>query len=655
MSVAESSTLSDEAVTVSALNRYTFCPRLFHLMYVQGRWEENEHTEEGKDAHRRVDRIDHLLPEARVGTGSEGEDEGADTGTETAGEVEGDPPPEIARSVSLGCETLGLTGKLDLVSADPEGGEAIPVETKKSRTPNTPERSYPPERVQLMAQGLLLRAHGYRSDHGYLYFAGSRQRVRVEFTPELESETRATLAAVRAARNAATMPPPLEDSPKCWGCSLCGICLPDETNALKFDGEPGDELGDDAGEELGDEDAALVGLKGAVAGGFDEDPATIAGAERSETFAGSGTSATAIPADPGQRTADQARHSGPDVRRLFPARDRAMPFYVQEQGARVGKSGERLAVTKERETVGGARLREVSQLVLMGNVQVSAQALHLMMEKGIPVVHFSTGGWFHGISHGIGIENAYARAAQYEAAADPARCVLFAKALVRAKAGNQRALLLRNGSGRERDLAVSALAEALKRREEMPESLAGLLGWEGRAASLYFSAFSSMLKTGALPDFQFANRNRRPPKDPVNAMLSFAYALLAKECLVALWGEGLDPWWGLYHQARHGRPALALDLMEPFRPVVADSVVLTAINTGMVGPRDFVANANGCAMKPNGRKAFLRAWEQRLDQLYTHPEFDYRCSWRTILRIQARLLARWLRGDIPRVPWPVVR
>lgn len=616
MGNAVSSTLPEDWATVDMVAQHAYCPRRFHLMYVEGRWEDNEHTEEGKDVHRRVDRIDHLLPESRIASGDDEVSEVAEKG-----DSDGDPPPEIARSVSLGSDELGLLGKLDLVSADPEGGEAIPVETKKSRTPNTPERSYPPERVQLMAQGLLLRAHGYRSEHGYLYFAGSRQRVRVEFTQELESETRATIDAVRKARNATTMPPPLEDSPKCWGCSLCGICLPDETNALRSDTEAETGLTGDTEE-----------VEGGITDGFEE--AALA--------------AGSIPSC-------NSATVGPDVRRLFPARDRAMPFYVQEQGARVGKSGERLTVVKEKETVGGARLREVSQLVLMGNVQVSAQALHLMMEKGIPVVHFSTGGWFHGISHGIGIENAYARAAQYEAAADPARCVRFASGLVRAKAGNQRALLLRNGSGRDRDVAVSSLADALKRKSDMPESLPGLLGWEGRAAALYFSAFSSMLKTGALPDFQFASRNRRPPKDPVNALLSFAYALLAKECLVALWGEGLDPWWGLYHQARHGRPALALDLMEPFRPVIADSVVLTAINTGMVGPRDFIANANGCALKPNGRKAFLRAWEQRLDQLYTHPEFDYRCSWRTILRIQARLLARWLRGDIPRVPWPVVR
>lgn len=570
-----SSTLPDDWATVDMVCQYSYCARRYHLMYVQGRWADNTHTLEGKDVHRRVDRIDQMLPEAKP--------------VEEQMPQEGDEPPEIARSVSLGCPDLGLMGKLDLVSADPEGGEAVPVETKKSRVPATPDRSYQPERIQLMAQGLLLRAHGYRSGHGYIYYAGSRTRVRVEFTPELEEETRAVIFAVRAGREATEMPAPLEDSPKCWGCSLCGICLPDETTVLR---------------------SPLVG-------------------------------------DPGP---------GKDVRRLFPARDRASPFYVQEQGARVGKSGERLIVSKGKETIGGARLIEVSQLVLFGNVQVSAQTLHLLMGEGIPVLHFSTGAWFHGISHGTEVENAYHRHAQYLAAADPARSHTFALEIVRAKAVNQRVLLQRNARQEGGRTSVAAIADQLRRLEaESYPTLDSLLGWEGRAAALYFSAFPEMLKTGALPDFQFLHRNRRPPKDPVNAMLSFAYALLTKECVTALLGEGLDPWWGLYHQPRHGRPALALDLMEPFRPIIADSVVLTAINTGMVGPEDFVSNANGCAMEPAARKALLRAWEQRLDQLFTHPDFDYRCSWRTILRIQARLLARWLKGDIPNWTCPVVR
>ena len=295
--------------------------------------------------HRRVDRIDQILPETAAATEKPKLDDG-------------DAPPEIARSVSLAADDLGLMGKLDLVSCDPEGGEAIPVETKRGRVPAVPLRSYPPERVQVMAQGLLLRRHGYKCDHGYLYFAGSRTRVRVDFDDELEQQTLDVISAVREGRAATVMPPPLEDSPKCWGCSLCGICLPDETHELRRDHEA------------------------------EEFPAEL----------------------------------GSDPRRLYPARDRATPFYIQEQGARIGKTGERLTVTKEKEIIGDSRLIDTSQVVLFGNVQISAQALHLLMEKGIPVIHFSTGAWFHGISHGTGIENAYSRAAQYAAAADPLHC-----------------------------------------------------------------------------------------------------------------------------------------------------------------------------------------------------------------------------------------
>jgi CRISP-associated protein Cas1 len=133
----------------------------------------------------------------------------------------------------------------------------------------------------------------------------------------------------------------------------------------------------------------------------------------------------------------------------------------------------------------------------------------------------------------------------------------------------------------------------------------------------------------------------------VNALLSFGYALLTKEFTVALLGEGLDPYWGFYHQPRHGRPALALDMMEPLRPAIVDSAVITAINTGMLRPNDFLRSGSACVMKPDARKAFIRAYESRLDTLITHPVFDYKCSWRVVVRLQCRLLSRYLRGDIP--------
>jgi len=596
----EASDLSGEAASllpVRMLNEYVYCPRLFHLMHVEGRWADNQYTIEGRHIHRRVDQLDHVLPDAVAAGGfadekasasashaSEGKGE-EDGNAETSDSVShakssakakpaGDEPPVITRSVPLSSDSLHLTAKLDLVSSD--GSEAVPVETKRGRVPNNPERSWEPERVQLMAQGLLLREQGYACDHGVLYFAGSRTRVDVPFTAELEADTLRYLREAHLASQSTILPPPLDDSPKCNGCSLNGICMPDETLAL-----------------------------------------------------------AAVPLDK-QR---------PDVRRMYPAREYATPMYVQEQGASVGKSNSRLIVRKDREPIAEARLKDVSQLVLCGNVQVSTQTIHLLCEANVPVVYLSTGHWFSGITFGQGLRNAYDRAAQFRVAADPQACLQFARRLVADKAGNQRSLLRRNASVPDR--VLDDLAQ-LPKRVDQAHSLEELLGLEGSIAAIYFQHFALMLKPRDFDaNWDFTHRNRRPPRDPVNAMLSFGYALLAKECTVALLSEGLDPWWGFYHQPRHGRPSLALDIMEPFRATIVDSAVITAINTGMLQNRNFTRSAAGCILQPAGRKSFLQAYESRLDQLVTHPVFDYRCSWRSIIRLQARLLARWLRGDVP--------
>lgn len=188
----------------------------------------------------------------------------------------------------------------------------------------------------------------------------------------------------------------------------------------------------------------------------------------------------------------------------------------------------------------------------------------------------------------------------------------------------------------------------LLRRVPEARSTEELLGLEGGLAAGYFSRFGDLLRPRDFDTgFDFSSRNRRPPRDPINAMLSFGYAVLAKECTVALMAEGLDPWWGLYHQPRHGRPSLALDLMEEFRPLIVDSAVITAVNTGMITASSFQQTGSECLLSPTGRKDFLRAYEARLDQLITHPLFQYRCSWRSVIRVQARLLSRWLRGDLP--------
>jgi len=558
---------------VRMLAEYAYCPRLFFLMHVDGRWADNVFTVEGQVIHQRADRLDHVLPDA-VAVGPPADQSAAPADADAKAPDDGDEPPVISRSVPLDSPRLGLSAKLDLVST--AGDEAVPVETKRGRVPRTPERSYEPERVQLMAQGLLLREHGYRCDHGVLYYAGSHTRVDVPFTPELEARTLALIAEARQVAAGRDLPPPLDDSPKCNGCSLAGICLPDETLALRL-----------------------------------------------------------VPPDP----------AAPAVRRLYPVHDDALPLYVQEQGASVGKKGEQLIIRKDGQDLARVRLKDVSQLVLCGNVFVSAQTIHLLCEAGVPVVHLSSGHWFYGVTFGMGLRNAYDRAAQFAAAGRPDRCLAVAREIVAAKGANQRTLLRRNGSAP--DAVLRDMADWVECARSAAD-LGQLLGFEGNLAAAYFRHFGTMLRPRDFDaEWDFESRNRRPPRDPVNAMLSFGYALLTKECTVALLSEGLDPWWGFYHQPRHGRPALALDLMEPFRPLIVDSAVITAINTGMVSRSDFTRSASGCLMKDTARKALIRAYEGRLDQLVTHPLFDYRCAWRAAIRVQARLLSRWLRGDIP--------
>ncbi len=532
--------------------------------------------------------------------GSAADDDEAEAEDAAPRPTPGDAAPEITRSVTLTSETLGLTGKLDLIAID--GEEAVPVETKRGRVPENPQKSWPPERVQLMAQALLLREHGYAVTRGVLYFAASRTRVTIELTRELEEDTRWLLRDAHRAAGATVLPDPLSDSPKCRGCSLNGICLPDETRILH----------------------ALQ------ASGLAEAPPEPE------------------PEPPPSPPAAQDRPGTlPDIRRFFPARDAARPLYVQQPGTRIGKHQSRLEIRPLEGDEVTVRLRDVSHLVLVGNVQISTQTVHLLLEAGVPVVYLSGGHWFYGIAQGIGLRNAYDRAALFRSAEDPVKCLDFARRIVCDKAQNQRTLLRRNaGASKARDEAVRDINDLLPRIAGAG-SVETLLGLEGLAAKLYFGRFASMIRGKDLDDgFDFTTRNRRPPKDPVNALLSFGYALLAKDCAVALAAEGLDPFWGLYHRPRHGRPSLALDVMEPLRPLIVDSAVLTCINTGMVKKRNFAVAASGCVLHPAGRKAFIRAYEARMDQLVTHPVFDYRCSWRAVVQLQARLLSRWLRGDI---------
>jgi CRISPR-associated endonuclease Cas1/CRISPR-associated protein Cas4 len=341
-----------------------------------------------------------------------------------------------------------------------------------------------------------------------------------------------------------------------------------------------------------------------------------------------------------------------EPRPLAVAQTEALPVVVQENGARIGKDGETLAITLEGTMLASARLAEVSQLVVYGNAYLTTPALHELMRREIPVSWHSYGGWFLGHTVGLGHRNVELRAHQWHNSFDPTFCLRFARGVVCAKIRNGRSLLRRNWRAAEPPDEVLAQLDRDRQDAESARDLSALLGIEGMAARRYFAAFAQCLAEDAAGArrFDWQGRSRRPPTDPVNALLSFTYAMLTRAWTVQLSAAGLDAYRGFYHQPRYGRPALALDMMEPFRPLVADSAVLLAINNGEVGPGDFIERGGAVALTPAGRKSIIGTFERRLDQEITHPVFGYRVAYRRLFEVQARLFGRFLAEEIPEFP-----
>lgn len=335
-----------------------------------------------------------------------------------------------------------------------------------------------------------------------------------------------------------------------------------------------------------------------------------------------------------------------EVRRLTPARDDARPLYVQEQGTTIGKSGDELTVKSRQQVLRRVKMIDVSQVSVFGNAQITAQALRDLSAAGIPICHFSYGGWFHALTTGLVHKNVELRIAQFATAADPARALPFARQFVLGKMKNCRTLLRRHLEDEGRPM-LAELAKLIQKATAANDA-ASLLGLEGMAAKVYFAGFARILKGDHA--FSIEGRNRRPPRDPVNALLSFVYAILVKELTIVLHAAGFDPMLGFYHRPRYGRPSLALDLAEEFRPLIADSVVLTLVNNGEVTPASFIRRAGAVALTDAGRRAVLAAFERRIDTLVTHPVFNYRISYRRVLEGQARLLGRALLREIAEYP-----
>jgi CRISP-associated protein Cas1 len=468
------------------------------------------------------------------------------------------------RSVTVSSDTLGVIGVIDVLE---EGEFPCPVEYK---TGSADEGLY--ERVQLCLQAMCLEdTLGRVIPFGYLYYAGSRRRVLVDFDHILREKTLECVTEARRLMDSPIRPEPVNDW-RCPGCSLLPICMPAEDRFL--DG------------------------------------------------------------------------AGPKPRKPLPSLGIERVVYVDEQGAYLRKDGSRLAVTKEGQPVASIPLAHVDQLILAGNMNLSTPLLKHLLRYDVEVVLLNAYGKYEGRFTAELSKNSVLRLRQYERSKEELFRLQVAKVMVSGKVQNMRAFLMRGNRTRgsaELETSIQRL-RALLPTVDQATSIEALLGLEGAASHAYFQGFAELIGKDVAFDFQ--KRTRRPPRDPVNALLSLGYTLFCSDCITAAQIAGLDPYVGFYHIPVHGRPALALDLMEEFRVLLVDSVVLTLVNKGSIRPDDFEEKYGGWFLTERGREKFYAAYGQRKNTEVTHPIFEYTLAYRRVLELQARLLAKVVMEDI---------
>ena len=605
-----------QQIPARMMNEFVYCQRLFYYEFVEGVFVESVDTLRGAAIHQRVDSGNGALPAAKTKKKTEKttEEKPSETTNVSAKETEAqhnEPETIHSRSVQMGSERLGIVAKMDLVESKAQKDdllsalEVCPVDYKAGAPKEGEEANelWDTDKMQLGLQALILRDNGYACNEGVIYYRATKQRVRLPITPELENWILQNIADAKRVI-AGPIPAPLVHSSKCVRCSLAPVCLPDETRMLS-------------------QTTAKVEV------GVEE------------------------------KNSESPQSNGEAPRRLIAARDDTRPLYLNTPGYRVGCKDEVLTIKDKDKLIDEVRMRDVSHVALFGNVQISTQAIQSLCEQEVPVTYFSMGGWFYGITRGHAMKNVFLRMEQFRLAREEKTCLALARQFVHGKIRNHRTLLMRNHLE-----PPEGIIGKLKRASEdalMANSIEELLGIEGAAASQYFQQFGGMVKVeDDLPglglsventkqrmfNFNFNHRNRRPPTDPVNAMLSLAYSMLAKDCTLAALAVGFDPYLGFYHQPRFGRPALGLDLMEEFRPLIAESTVLSCINNRVVTDKDFVKAGQAVNLTAPGRKRFFQTYEQRMSSLITHPLFDYKVSYRRALELQARLLAKTLTGEI---------
>lgn len=351
----------------------------------------------------------------------------------------------------------------------------------------------------------------------------------------------------------------------------------------------------------------------------------------------------------------QTNGASPNPRKIWPPRDDGIHVVSQQDGTKVGVHGSSLIISDYK----GKKLRElplagVESLSLLGSVQISTQAVQTLADHGLPIAFLTGAGRVVAMIDPLDSVSADIRRAQVRRLDEPAKQLELSKALVVAKIVNQRTLLMRNHVERLPARVTEGLNDQIKAATDAT-NVDAVRGHEGQAAALYFGQFAGVFKSEIGREFDTNGRQRRPPPDPINATLSFAYSMLTHECTAALRVARLEPAIGAFHTSRPGRPALSLDLMEPFRPLIADSIAITAFNRGELKEGHFLRTAAGCTFTAEGRKAFFGVYGRRMADEVTHPVFGYKLSYRRMIMLHARLIAAWLLGEAPTLAFLTTR
>lgn len=496
---------------------------------------------------------------------------------------------EEAITLELASENLGLKGKLDAIKRH-SGAWAV-VEHKKGKS--NQGAAWPSDRLQVLAYTLLLAEYtGKEVTEAVIHYHADNQKVRLTLDPKaVRLEVQKAVARARELRDSLERPPVAVAEKLCRTCSLAPECLPEE-----------------------------------------------------ERFA---LSETERP------------------QRLFPPDDDRRVIHLVEQGATIRREGEQLAVILPDGSKKPLPGMNIQALVLHGNVQISTQALHFCAANDIGVHWLSFGGHYVGaLTPGAG--RVQRRHRQYQALQDPGRQLQLARRLVEAKVENQLRYLLRAVRGQpdlqehpEVQLGLSHLRLTLKDLHQLEhhadspkitasaaeENLRKIRGHEGRAARAYFALLPHLLKTGSDRFLAFQGRNRRPPKDPVNALLSFGYALLYRDCVAALLAVGLEPALGFLHTPRSAAYPLALDLMELFRLILWEIPLIGSINRRQWQKWHFEVTPAQVWLSKEGRRQAIQLYESRKQDKWKHPVLQYSLSYARTLELEARLLEKEWTGQ----------